>query len=81
MFKAVHGSAPDTAGLDVANPLSMILSAVMMLRYLGEGAAADRIDQALTAVLAGGKALTRDLGGSAGTRAMTAAIVEALQRG
>ena len=60
--------------------MSMILSAVMMLRYLGEGAAADRIDQALTAVLAAGKALTRDLGGGAGTRAMTAAIVEELQR-
>ena len=81
MFEAVHGSAPDIAGRDVANPMSMILSAVMMLRYLGEGAAADRIDQALTAVLAAGKALTRDLGGSAGTRAMTAAIVEELKRG
>ena len=39
MFEAVHGSAPDIAGRDIANPMSMILSAVMMLRYLGEGAA------------------------------------------
>ena len=56
----------------------MILSAVMMLRYLGESAGAERIEQGLAAVLAAGKALTHDLGGSAGTRAMTAAIVELL---
>ena len=80
MFEAVHGSAPDIAGRDVANPMSMILSAVMMLRYLGESASAGRIEQALAAVLAAGKALTRDLGGTAGTRAMTAAIVEELKR-
>jgi isocitrate dehydrogenase (NAD+) len=69
MFEAVHGSAPDIAGRDIANPMSMILSAVMMLRYLGESASAGRIERALAAVLAAGKALTRDLGGSAGTRA------------
>ena len=79
MFEAVHGSAPDIAGRDVANPMSMILSAVMMLRYLGEHAAAERIDQALATVLAARKAITRDLGGSAGTKAMTAAIVAALR--
>jgi isocitrate/isopropylmalate dehydrogenase len=61
--------------------MSMILSAVMMLRYLGESASAGRIERALAAVLAAGRALTRDLGGSAGTRAMTAAIVEELKRG
>jgi len=80
MFEAVHGSAPDIAGRDIANPMSMILSAVMMLRYVGESAAADRIEQALGTVLAAGKVLTRDLGGSAGTRAMTATIVEHLNR-
>jgi isocitrate dehydrogenase (NAD+) len=80
MFEAVHGSAPDIAGRDIANPMSMILSAVMMLRYLGEGESAGRIERALAAVLAAGKTLTRDLGGSAGTRAMTAAIVERLGR-
>jgi isocitrate dehydrogenase (NAD+) len=78
MFEAVHGSAPDIAGRDIANPMSMILSAVMMLRYLGDGAAADRVERALAAVLTEGKAVTRDLGGSAGTRAMTAAIVSKL---
>jgi isocitrate dehydrogenase (NAD+) len=80
MFEAVHGSAPDIAGRDIANPMSMILSAVMMLRYLGESAAADRIDQALAAVLVAGRTVTRDLGGSAGTGAMTAAIVGELKR-
>ena len=76
MFEAVHGTAPDIAGKDIANPMAMILSAVLMLRYIGEGAAADRIDAALTAVLAEKKAVTRDLGGSAGTRAFTEAIVQ-----
>jgi len=80
MFEAVHGSAPDIAGQDIANPMSMILSAVMMLRYVGEGAAADRVERALAAVLTEGKALTRDLGGKAGTAAMTAAIVGELKR-
>ena len=80
MFEAVHGSAPDIAGRDIANPMSMILSAVMMLRYIGESTGAERIERALAAALAEGKALTRDLGGSAGTRAMTAAIVEQLNR-
>jgi len=60
--------------------MSTILSAVMMLRYLGDGAAADRIERALAAVLTEGKAVTRDLGGSAGTAAMTAAIVGELKR-
>lgn len=79
MFESVHGSAPEIAGKDAANPMAMILSAVMMLRYIGEIAAADRIDQALTAALREGKYLTRDLGGSAGTRRMTAAIIEKLK--
>ena len=78
MFEAVHGTAPDIAGKDIANPMAMILSAVLMLRYVGEGAAADRIDAALTAVLAERKTITRDLGGSAGTRAFTDAIVQKL---
>ncbi len=80
MFEAVHGSAPDIAGKDVANPMAMILSGVMLLRYIGEAAAADRIESALTAVLREKRAVTRDLGGSAGTRAMTGAIVEKLQK-
>ncbi len=75
MFEAVHGTAPDIAGKDVANPMAMILSAVMLLRYIGEAGAADRIEAALTAVLAEKKHVTRDLGGEAGTRRMTEAIV------
>ncbi len=79
MFEAVHGSAPDIGGKDIANPLAMILSALMMLRYLGEGAAAERIDRALAQVLSEKQHVTRDLGGSAGTRRMTGAIVEKLE--
>ena len=79
MFEAVHGTAPDIAGQDVANPMAMILSAVLLLRYVEEGAAADRIDEALTAVLAEKKAITRDLGGGAGTRGFTQAIVDKLK--
>ena len=78
MFEAVHGSAPDIAGKDLANPMAMILSVVMMLRYIGEGAAADRIDAALAAVLRDGRQVTRDLGGETGTRGMTRAIIEQL---
>jgi isocitrate dehydrogenase (NAD+) len=80
MFEAVHGSAPDIAGRDIANPISMILSALMMLRYVGEGVAADRVEKALAAVLADGRAMTRDLGGSAGTGAMAAVIAAELKR-
>lgn len=80
MFEAVHGSAPDIAGKDIANPMATILSAVMMLRYIDEGAAADRIERALGEVLREGRHMTRDLGGDAGTRQMTDAIVGKLQR-
>jgi isocitrate dehydrogenase (NAD+) len=79
MFEAVHGTAPDIAGKDIANPTAMILSAVLMLRHLEESQAADRIEAALTAVLAEKRVITRDLGGNAGTRAFTQAIVEKLK--
>jgi len=79
VFEAVHGSAPDIAGRDVANPMAEILSAVMMLRHIGEGAAAARIERALDAVLADKQALTPDLGGSGSTRSMTDAIVAKLK--
>jgi isocitrate dehydrogenase (NAD+) len=79
IFEAVHGTAPDIAGRDVANPMAMLLSSVMLLRYIGEAAAADRIESALVQVLKEGRALTRDLGGTAGTRQMTAAIVQKLK--
>ena len=78
-FEAVHGSAPDIAGKDIANPMAMILSAVMLLRHIGEAAAADRIEHALIEVLREKHRVTRDLGGTAGTRAMAAAIIEKLK--
>jgi len=81
MFEAVHGSAPDIAGKDVANPLSMILSAQMMLRHLGRADAADRVERAVSAVLRERKHVTRDLGGNAGTRRMTGAILEKIVKG
>lgn len=77
-FEAVHGSAPDIAGKDIANPMAEILSAVMMLRYIGEADPADRIETALAQVLKEKKAVTPDLGGSAGAREMTAAIIAKL---
>jgi isocitrate dehydrogenase (NAD+) len=78
MFEAVHGSAPDIVGKDVANPMAMILSAVMMMRHIGQGAVGDRIERALDAVLADKRVVTPDLGGSASTRAMTDAIIKNL---
>jgi len=79
MFEAVHGCAPDIAGQNRANPCSMILSAVMMLRYLGESEAAARAESALAAVLRDRKCVTPDLGGNADTTEMTAAIVEKMK--
>ena len=74
VFEAVHGSAPDIAGKNLANPIAMILSGAMMLDSLGELAAADRVRKAVYAVLAEGKKLTRDLGGTAGTTEIAEAI-------
>ena len=79
VFEAVHGSAPDIAGKNVANPLALILCAALMLRHLGEGAAATRIVDATTAVLASGRIRTRDLGGGASTSDLRDAIVSAVQ--
>jgi isocitrate dehydrogenase (NAD+) len=75
VFEAVHGSAPDIAGRDLANPLALVLSASLMLRHLGEGAAAERVVGAVVGVLREGRVRTRDLGGTAGTRALRDAIV------
>jgi isocitrate dehydrogenase (NAD+) len=78
VFEAVHGSAPKYAGLDRANPTALLLSGVLMLRHLGEQAAADRVETALRDVVAEGRHVTRDLGGEAGTRAYADAIIERL---
>jgi isocitrate dehydrogenase (NAD+) len=74
VFEAVHGSAPDIAGKNLANPMALILSSAMMLDYLGEKVAAQRVRQAVHAVLREGKKLTRDLGGVAGTTEIAEAI-------
>jgi isocitrate dehydrogenase (NAD+) len=79
MFEAVHGTAPDIAGKDIANPMAMILSVVMMLKHINEGKAADRIENALKDVLKEKRDVTRDLGGEAGTQRMAAAIIEKLR--
>jgi 3-isopropylmalate dehydrogenase len=74
LFEPVHGSAPDIAGKGIANPIAMMLSAIMMLRYIGENEAADRFDAAILKVLNESKTLTKDLGGSASTMEVTEAI-------
>jgi len=78
VFEAVHGSAPDIAGQQVANPTALLLSAVLMLRHIGEAAAADRIMAALVAVLGAGRVRTRDLGGTASTLEFADALRKAL---
>ena len=74
LFEAVHGSAPDIAGADVANPIALLLSAVLMLRHIGESAIAGRIMKALGEVLSEGRVRTRDLGGSATTTVFAEAV-------
>ncbi|MCU0245248.1 MAG: isocitrate dehydrogenase (NAD(+)) [Bryobacter sp.] len=78
VFEAVHGSAPDIAGKQLANPTALLYSAVMMLRHLGEQDAALRLQTALEKVYSAGKALTRDVGGSSGTGEFTAAVLSHL---
>jgi isocitrate dehydrogenase (NAD+) len=79
VFEAVHGSAPDIAGQNLANPTALLLSALMMLRHIDEHAAADRIMRALGRVLAAGTVRTRDLGGSATTTEFTSAVCHAVE--
>jgi isocitrate dehydrogenase (NAD+) len=81
VFEAVHGSAPDIAGRNLANPMALIQSAVLMTRYLGEPEIGDRIDAALLHVLAVDQIRTRDLGGQATTTQFTEAIVRAIETG
>lgn len=78
LFEPVHGSAPDIAGQQKANPIAMMLSAVMMLRYLGENEAANKFDAAILKVLNEGKTLTSDLGGSSTTIEVAQAIKDSL---
>jgi isocitrate dehydrogenase (NAD+) len=78
IFEAVHGSAPDIAGQDKANPTALLQSAVLMLRHLDEAAAADRIQAAIEKVYTERKTITRDVGGNAGTKAFADAVIQAL---
>ncbi len=78
VFEPVHGSAPDIAGKNTANPTAMMLSGVHMLKYLGETSAANRIEKAIMKVLSEGNAKTRDLGGNAGTTEFTDRIISFL---
>jgi isocitrate dehydrogenase (NAD+) len=79
VFEAVHGSAPDIADQNLANPTALLLSALLMLEHIGERAAAERIRGAMTRILAAGAVRTRDLGGTASTTEFTEAICRELQ--
>jgi isocitrate dehydrogenase (NAD+) len=79
VFEAVHGTAPDIAGQNKANPTALLLSAVLMLQHLSEDDQADRIMRALWAVLAEGSGRTVDMGGAATTTQFTDAVCGALQ--
>src|SRR3954465_936724 len=74
VFEAVHGSAPDIAGQGIANPTALLQSGILMLRYIGEREAADRIEKAMLKVFTDGKVRTRDIGGTAHTDEFARAV-------
>ena len=80
MFEPVHGSAPDIAGKGIANPIGQIWSGAMLLRHLGESEAADAVETAIATVLAHGNVRTPDIGGTAGTKELGAAIAAQVTR-
>jgi isocitrate dehydrogenase (NAD+) len=80
IFEAVHGTAPDIAGKGIANPTALLMSAILMLNYIGEGPTAHRIEQALWQVYKQGQHLTRDLGGKATTAEFTDAVIAAFSK-
>ena len=79
VFEAVHGSAPDIAGKDLANPTALLQSAVLMLHHIHETTTAERVQGALEHVYTEGKTLTRDVGGTSGTRAFGDAVIAAME--
>jgi isocitrate dehydrogenase (NAD+) len=81
VFEAVHGSAPDIANKNLANPTALLLSALMMLEHLGERDASTRIRGALDRVLTDGTIRTRDLGGTATTTEFADAVIRQLEAG
>lgn len=78
IFEAVHGSAPDIAGKNIANPTSVILASIQMLEYLGMQDKAERIREAVRSTIESGDRVTRDLGGTASTSEFTQAIIDRL---
>ena len=80
VFEAVHGTAPDIAGLNLANPLAVILSAELMLHHIGEAGPARRLRLAVEQLLIEGAHLTRDLGGTSSTRELTDALLDILAK-
>jgi len=81
VFEAVHGSAPDIAGKNLANPLALMRSAILMLRHLGKDEVAERVRAAIRDVIVRQKVRTRDLGGDATTSGFADAVVAAIERG
>ncbi|HYE16738.1 MAG TPA: isocitrate dehydrogenase (NAD(+)) [Pyrinomonadaceae bacterium] len=79
VFEAVHGSAPDIAGQGVANPTALLQSGILMLRYLGEREAAERVERAMLKVYEEGKVRTRDVGGTSKTDEFASAVIAAMQ--
>jgi len=77
IFEAVHGTAPDIAGRGIANPTALLMSSVMMLRWLKLPALADRLEAAIYKVYAEGRVRTPDLGGKATTQQFVDAIIAA----
>jgi isocitrate dehydrogenase (NAD+) len=80
MFEAVHGSAPDIAGKNLANPTALLRSALLMVRHLGEHAASTQIRNALERVYRHHEKLTRDIGGKAGTSEFADAVIEEMEK-
>src|ERR1700683_4961510 len=81
IFEAVHGSAPDIAGKNIANPTALIRCSLLMLRHLGEFEAATKIRNGLEKVYRDRDKLTRDVGGKAGTSEFADSVIEAMEMG
>jgi isocitrate dehydrogenase (NAD+) len=80
VFEAVHGTAPDIAGKNIANPTALLMSSIMMLRYIDEMQAAKRVEDALHKVYREHKSLTRDVGGTASTSEFTENLIRTLEK-
>ena len=78
IYEAVHGSAPDIAGQDKANPSAILMAFAMMLNDLGMTDKADKLNAAIQAQVAEGEVITADIGGTAGTKEFTQAVIARL---